>query len=58
MMLKSGACFCRMKLRDVHADKEEKLRRAGWLPSSLIQNKALTLMLNNFPKDGFVPCSS
>ncbi|KAK9847049.1 hypothetical protein WJX84_003673 [Apatococcus fuscideae] len=46
----------RMRLRDVHVDKETKLKREGCLPSSLIRNRALTTMLNNYPKDGFVPC--
>ena len=45
-----------MRLRDVHVDKETKLKREGCLPSSLIRNRALTTMLNNYPKDGFVPC--
>ncbi|KAK9868398.1 hypothetical protein WJX84_008452 [Apatococcus fuscideae] len=44
----------RRKLRTTHDDKAVLLRRNGCLPSVLIENKALTLILGTY-SEGFIP---
>ncbi|KAK9867197.1 hypothetical protein WJX84_000174 [Apatococcus fuscideae] len=48
----------RKKLGTVHHDKEELLKTKGCLPSELIRNKALTVILTSYPTEGFVPVES